>query len=73
LERDWRKHPIQEAADAEGRILAQVKPHYDELLIPRYKATNIAPHPFEWVGQKDTRLDYAATLTRISRQYDQRF
>jgi hypothetical protein len=67
------KHPIQEAADAERRIMAQVKPHYDELLILRYRATNVAPHPFEWVSQKDTELDYAAILTRISRQYDQRF
>jgi hypothetical protein len=67
------KHPIQEAEDAERRIVAQVKPHYDELLILRYKGTNVAPYPFEWVSQKETGLDYAAILTRISRQYDQRF
>jgi hypothetical protein len=67
------KHPVQEAADAESRIVAQVSPHYDELLILRYKATNVEPYPFQWVSQKDTRLDYAAILTRISRQYDQRF
>jgi hypothetical protein len=67
------KHPIQEAADAERRIMAHVKPHYDELLILRYKTTNVAPYPFEWVSRKETELDYGAILTRISRQYDQRF
>ena len=67
------KHPIQEAADAERRIIAEVKPHYDELLMLRYRATNIDPFPFQWVNQRDARLDYAAILTRVSRRYDQRF
>ena len=67
------KHPIQEAAEAERRIISEARPHYDELLIIRYKATNREPFPFEWVSQKDAQLDYAAILTRVSRLYDRRF
>ncbi|HEX6860990.1 MAG TPA: hypothetical protein VF138_12430 [Caulobacteraceae bacterium] len=67
------KHPIQEAAEAEHRIRRDIAPHYDELLILRFKATNAGAYPFEWVNTRDTELDYAAILTRVSRQYEQRF
>jgi hypothetical protein len=42
-------------------------------LILRYRATNAAPYPFEWVNREATELDYGAALTRISREYDKRF
>jgi hypothetical protein len=67
------KHPMQEAAEAERRIRAEVQPYYDELLILRYKATNDDPYPFSWVNERDVKLDYNAALARISRQYDRRF
>lgn len=67
------KHPIQEAADAESRLIAQVKPSYDEFVILRYRATNEPPHPFEWVDSAETELDYGAVLARISSEYDRRF
>jgi hypothetical protein len=67
------KHPIEEAAEAERRIIATAGPHYDELLILRYRATNSAPYQFRWVQQERTRLDYGAILTRISLEYDRRF
>jgi hypothetical protein len=66
-------HPIQEAADAEARILSRVKPKYDELLFLRFRASNVAPYPFEWVDERATELDYAAILTRVTRRYDDRF
>jgi hypothetical protein len=67
------KHPCQEAAEAEARLLAQAKPSYNEFLVLRYRATNIDPFDFEWVDLLATELDYGAILTRISREYDLRF
>jgi hypothetical protein len=66
-------HPIQEAAEAERRLREQALPAFDEFLILRYRATNAAPFPFEWVDYGSTRLDYAAVLSRISSRYQQRF
>ena len=72
---DGRKniHPYQEAAKAEARLVQDVASGFDEFLVIRYKATNIEPYPFEWVNLKSTELDYAAILTRISREYTRRF
>jgi hypothetical protein len=78
-DRVWRtdgtrhKHPIQEAAEAEARIVKDTKAKFDELLFLRYKASNEPPYPFEWVNYMDTFKDYGAALTRISREYDTRF
>lgn len=78
-EREWRtdgrthKHPIQEAAEAERRLVADVASKFDEFLFLRYKATNEPPYPFEWLNYIDTFQDYGAALTRISRTYDTRF
>ena len=66
-------HPIQEAAEAERRLREQALPSFDEFLILRYRATNAAPFPFEWVDYNSSRLDYAAVLSRISSRYQQRF
>jgi hypothetical protein len=78
-DRVWRtdgkthRHPCQEAAEAERRIVDELDGKFDELLILRYKATNEEPYPFEWVNLIETQRDYAAALTRISRKYDVRF
>jgi hypothetical protein len=66
-------HPIQEAREAERRLRDQALPAFDEFLVLRYRATNAAPFPFEWVDYSSTRLDYAAVLSRISSRYQQRF
>lgn len=66
------KHPIQEAELARHRLEA-VRNQYDEFLVLRYKATNEAPYPFEWVDERDTALDYGAALIRISNEYQRRF
>ncbi len=66
-------HPFQEAPEAERRLLAQAAPVFDEFLILRFKATNAPPYPFEWVNYNETRLDYAAALSRISARYQQKF
>ena len=66
-------HPFQEAPEAERRLLAEAAPEFDEFVVLRFKATNAPPYPFEWVNYKETRLDYAAALSRISARYQQRF
>lgn len=66
------KHPIQEAEQARHR-LAAVSDLYDELLILRFKARNEEPYAFDWVNEKETRLDYGAALIRISNEYEKRF
>ena len=66
-------HPFQEAPAAERRLRAEAAPEFDEFLVLRLKATNDPPYPFEWTDYKETRLDYAAALSRISGRYQQRF
>jgi len=66
-------HPYQEAPEAEHRLRAAAEPAFDEFLILRFKATNAPPYPFQWVDYDETRLDYAAALSRISARYQQRF
>jgi hypothetical protein len=65
-------HPIQEAKEAERRLIEYAAPTYNEFLVLRYKATNEEPYPFEWVDFDETRLNYAAVLTRISSAFQQR-
>lgn len=65
-------HPIQEAADAERRLLEHAAPAFNEFLVLRFKATNQKPYPFEWLDFDETRLNYAAVLTRISSTFQHR-
>jgi hypothetical protein len=66
------KHPIHEAEEARQR-LATVRDLYDEFLILRFKARNEEPYDFEWVNEKETRLEYGAALIRVSNEYEKRF
>jgi hypothetical protein len=66
-------HPAQEAPEAARRLRALAAPDFDEFLILRFKATNTEPYVFEWADYNETRLEYAAALTRISARYQQRF
>jgi hypothetical protein len=66
-------HPIQEAAEAELRLLNHARPSFFEFQLLRFRATNQEPFPFEWVNLESTREEYAAALTRICREYDRRF
>lgn len=66
-------HPVQEAPEAERRLRAEAAPEFDEFLVLRFKASNAPPYPFEWADYNETRLDYAAALSRISSRYQQRF
>jgi hypothetical protein len=66
-------HPFQEAPEAERRLKAEAAAEFDEFLILRFKAPNAPLYPFEWADYSETRLDYAAALSRISARYQQRF
>lgn len=68
-----KKHPVQEAGEAERRVVEKAAVAFDEFTILRFRATNIPPYPFEWVDEKQTEFDYGAVLTRIIRKYDVRF
>lgn len=72
-ERMYHPHPIEEAAEAVKRLNDEVRPHYDEMILLRYSATNENPFPFSWVSESETVRDYATALTKISREYEQRF
>jgi hypothetical protein len=67
------KHPVQEAASAISRLQQRAAPSFDEFLILKFTATNTPPHPFSWIDERQTTLEYSAVLTRISRDYDRRF
>jgi hypothetical protein len=66
------KHPVDEAAAA-TRHIEELRNEFDELLILPFRATNVAPFPFEWVDANKTRQDYGSFLVRLSRDYEQRF
>ena len=66
-------NPNQEATTAEQRVRAEAQPHFFELQILRFRATNIPPFPFEWVNLTQTEKEYSSLLLRLSREYDKRF
>ena len=66
-------HPIQEAAQAESKLRAEIADKFDEFLVLRFRATNAGAFPFEWVDYREIVRDYGAILTRISRDYEKRF
>ena len=66
-------HPVQEAAEAERRLLEDARPCFDEFLVLPFVATNEPPFPFSWVNEPRTRSEYASALLRVSRLYDRRF
>jgi hypothetical protein len=67
------RHPLQEAAEAERRLIQYAKPAYDEFLTLRFAATNESPFPFTWMDLTETEQNYGSALVRVSREYDRRF
>ena len=67
------RHPIDEAADAMGRLRNGAAAAFDEFLILRFEATNEPPYRFSWVDERATELDYGAALARIAQSYEARF
>jgi hypothetical protein len=67
------KHPIQEAPEAERRLVSRAASAFDEFIILRFRARNEPPYLFEWLDEQQTALDYGAVLTRTLRKYEARF
>lgn len=67
------RHPIVEADEAERRLGARAAPDFDEFVVLRFLAANVAPFAFHWQNPKQTALDYSAAVARIARTYEQRF
>ena len=67
------RHPLQEAAEAELRLVRDAAPAFDEFQLLKFRATNVSPYSFDWVSYGITRMEYSAMLVRISREYDKRF
>lgn len=65
--------PEREAPEIVRRVNQFVRPHFDELLILRFRATNRPPYAFEWVDEDDARLEYGSILVRVSNEYERRF
>src|SRR5437588_486918 len=78
-DREWptdgkgHKHPAQEAEKAERVLKEKAAPSFDEFQVLRFRATNVAPFPFDWVDYTKTASEYSALLVRVSREYDKRF
>ena len=67
------KHPAQEASRAIEIIESKARQFFDELLVLRFRATNIEPYVFEWCNETETLMEYSAMLARISALYEKRF
>jgi hypothetical protein len=67
------RHPYQEAAEAERRLLTDAAPHFNEFIILPYDATNEPSFAFIWVNYNLTERNYGSALLRICREYDRRF
>jgi hypothetical protein len=67
------KHPIQEATEAERRLLTRVRDKFDELIGLRFVATNMDPLAFRWLDEMSTHKEYGAALVRLSALYDKRY
>ncbi|WP_374675998.1 hypothetical protein [Ideonella sp.] len=66
------KHPNQEAAAAEGRLLSRISGKFDEIVCLRFIATNVEPFPFAWLDASETKKQYGAALVRISAYFERR-
>jgi hypothetical protein len=67
------RHPIQEAAQAEQRIVTRIASSFDELIVFRFVATNMPPLKFAWAKKVQTLNEYGAALVRIASLYENRF
>lgn len=67
------KHPAQEADKTVAELRASIAARYDEFLIFEFIATNEEPYDFAWVDEQNVNRLYAAAITRVAREYKQRF
>jgi len=63
------KHPAEEALEAESRLMDSARGAFDEFVLLRFSATNFKPYAFRWVNEEETKVEYAASLARLCREY----
>ena len=66
------KHPIDEAKEAEYRLIQFAAPAFEEFLVLRFRTLNEPPYLFSWIDEMAAQLDYGAVLARISQEYELR-
>jgi hypothetical protein len=67
------KHPAQEADKTIAGLRTRIAGRFDEFLVFEFIATNEEPYEFSWVDEANVRRLYASAITRIAREYKQRF
>jgi len=65
-------HPIDEAPEAERRLLSSAEPCFNEFLLLPFRATNEPPFDFEWARSRETADAYGSILRRLLREYTRR-
>jgi len=60
------RHPIQEAAQAESRLVSLAAGYYDDFLIIGFEASNDDPYAFRWRNSNDLELKYGVILAPAS-------
>jgi hypothetical protein len=63
-------HPADEAPSVEAGIQAELGPVYSHIILLRYLARNDPPFAFSWKSAQATEDEYAATLIRVSNEFD---
>lgn len=64
--------PAAEGPKAIARLV-EVRPHFDELIVLPFEASNVAPFPFQLLSPGATTNAYVAALQRTLRLYGGRF
>jgi hypothetical protein len=67
------RQAIQQAEETSRRLLEIARPTFDEFVLLKFRATNEAPFPFEWLNPSGTASDYGAALVRLGALYERRF
>jgi hypothetical protein len=67
------KHPAQEADKTIAELRTRIANRFDEFLIFEFIATNDEPYDCTWVDEQHVNRLYAAAITRVAREYKQRF
>ena len=70
---DLKKNAQQKLQAVQRDLTDRVQSSFDELILLRFRATNVKPYSFSWVDQSETENLYGASLLRISREYESRF
>ncbi len=66
------RHPCDEGDETVRRLKREVAPHYDEVIIIPYEATNEDPFPFRFKDETALYHEWDLMLSRVSAEYNKR-